>query len=423
MARLRKSISNYFVNLENASPPLPLYLVLLLIIVLIRGFLETILVEGKFLGTETLLLHYPAFFISLILAISAFMSVILKKSLISILKLIISGSIIILLPPILDSIIFGRENFRLMYLYVNSFRELVRAFFTFYFSAPSLSRGVTLSIRIELALAMAGIGWFTYILSKKITKTILAVISFYVITFLFLSIPFYKNLISRLIMTVGFSETASYLGYPDFFFLLLYLEIILLLFANRKSTLNLLPIPRYSYLSGLLGPLMMLGGLLMGIKNNPSYLWQIRFVNIVLCSIMTMGGWLIINLGTGFRKVNFRFQKSSAITTVTCFGTVLLIMNSFLIGEIHLYLYLVYLGCLFFFVYGKNYLPFLKWLAGLPLGLAALASYMIGFSLCGREINEVSTVTIIAMVLFFSVIAGSSELIKTWRYRNYQGKT
>src|SRR3989344_1850642 len=125
------------------------------------------------------LMHYGLFFLCIVLGTACIVGFITKNYKISI-KVILFGLPVIWIAPIIDIILSGGAGYKMAYIF-DSGNKLLFDFLTFF--GPTLTAGATYGIRIEIALILVGVGCYLWLNTKDIPRTILGIISVYILGF------------------------------------------------------------------------------------------------------------------------------------------------------------------------------------------------------------------------------------------------
>lgn len=139
------------------------------------SFLIGSMVHGTFL-----------FFLMAYVAILTFLVIFTKEKISKLASVLLWGQWIIVLPPIIDKIIFGPNSFWSFYIF-DSFSGLIQRFITFFGNNPSF--GITYGTRVEIFLAMLGLGIYVGFKKKSFLKGVGAFLLTYLILFLFAVFP------------------------------------------------------------------------------------------------------------------------------------------------------------------------------------------------------------------------------------------
>lgn len=161
-----------------------------LAVILIRDFLETFSnphYQGNFFPASFVFLHAPLFYISVIFSLVLLIFYFAKLEFKQAFNLGILFSPIMLLPPIIDLLITGGRGAGMAYLFFNSFSEMAQSLLSFF--GKFIEPGITLGIRIEVALILIGLGYLIYLRTKNLKKMILGVVIGYLIFFFYFSFP------------------------------------------------------------------------------------------------------------------------------------------------------------------------------------------------------------------------------------------
>ncbi|MEI8248938.1 MAG: UbiA family prenyltransferase [Candidatus Taylorbacteria bacterium] len=158
-------------------------------ILCVRFFLESFSSpssSGIIASDAPTLLHYYLFF----LVVALIMMFILGWAVPSWKKVIptmtLFALLITIVPPIIDWLTTRGKGVSMAYLF-DIPRDMMHSFFTFF--GPFTAQGITLGIRIELALILIGIGYFVYAVCKQVLPALLTVVIIYIVAFVTVSLP------------------------------------------------------------------------------------------------------------------------------------------------------------------------------------------------------------------------------------------
>jgi len=132
MKPISSKISRIITSLEGNKTSIYYFLLAFVCIAFIRSFIEAILMEGKFLTLTDIIFHYPLFFATLLMGFSIIFAGLISKEITISFKVLIPSFLIILLPPLIDLIVFGVYQYRLTYVYIDHINELFRDFYLFF---------------------------------------------------------------------------------------------------------------------------------------------------------------------------------------------------------------------------------------------------------------------------------------------------
>ncbi|HRY52953.1 MAG TPA: UbiA family prenyltransferase [Candidatus Portnoybacteria bacterium] len=182
-----REIINQAINREISWPK---SLATVFSIIFLRIFLENFSSTGpqsSFTLISGVFLHIPLFYISIIaslfLAILFFAKLEIKQAI----NLGVLFSPIMCLPPIVDLIFTGGAGANTAYLFFNNFREAFFDFLTFF--GKFVDPGITLGMRIEIFLVLAGVAYLIYLKTRNIKRTILGAFFCYIVFFIYLAFP------------------------------------------------------------------------------------------------------------------------------------------------------------------------------------------------------------------------------------------
>ncbi|MEQ1561419.1 MAG: UbiA family prenyltransferase [Nitrospira sp.] len=131
------------------------------------------------------LIHYILFFLSLTIGTSIILGYFTKDYTVSP-KIILFGLPLLWLAPIVDIIFSHGKGYRMMYVF-DTGNRIIFNFFTFF--GTNFTSGATYGMRIGIALSIIGIGFYIWLQSKKIVKSVLGALVIYILVFIVGSLP------------------------------------------------------------------------------------------------------------------------------------------------------------------------------------------------------------------------------------------
>jgi 4-hydroxybenzoate polyprenyltransferase len=158
-------------------------------IILIRTFFEQFssFQAGRFaLIDPQTIIHYSIFYITTVISLSIILYIFAQTDTREVFTLATLGIPIILLPPIIDLAYAGIGGHWMSYLFVPA-SELFTRFLTFW--GGHIDNGITLGIQVETFLGMVFCFTYVYLSRKDVWRAIGAGITFYLVLFLFASVP------------------------------------------------------------------------------------------------------------------------------------------------------------------------------------------------------------------------------------------
>jgi hypothetical protein len=170
---------------EEHPAPLRRFFQLYFAILAVRLCLEFF--SSHRLFTMADVLHISLWFIFIVLAFLLQLHLFSGEGITKVTKLVVVGFTIALTAPIIDLIFSGGVGAKMNYLSVNSWRDVAYAYVTL--GGPSLSRGATLGIRIEIILLV--IASFNYVRTKRgsILWGMASALSIYTVLFVSGTVP------------------------------------------------------------------------------------------------------------------------------------------------------------------------------------------------------------------------------------------
>ncbi len=170
---------------EDHPAPLRRYFQLYFAILAVRLCLEFF--SSHRLFTMADVLHISLWFIFIVLAFLLQLHLFSGERITKVTKLVVVGFTIALTAPIIDLIFSGGVGAKMNYLSVNSWQDVAYAYVTL--GGPSLSRGATLGIRIEIILLV--LASFNYVRTKRgsILWGMASALSIYTVLFVSGTVP------------------------------------------------------------------------------------------------------------------------------------------------------------------------------------------------------------------------------------------
>jgi 4-hydroxybenzoate polyprenyltransferase len=184
-------------SIETLPFSLPLWCVTFLSLILIRLSIESAL--GFFHPQSLTFLFFEFAHTFLFFAVSFFALLPVIRyagapSLESAAHLLLFGFLIILTPPVIDTLIFQDHAFWSFYEF-DGLRGLAIRFFTLFGDTPDV--GITYGVRIEVVLVTLGIGLYAFLKSRRLGHAFLSALLTYSILFLLGTFPSYLTLLTQ----------------------------------------------------------------------------------------------------------------------------------------------------------------------------------------------------------------------------------
>jgi 4-hydroxybenzoate polyprenyltransferase len=305
-----------FASLESTPFSLRLFFTSFLALIILRVTLDLGVTGFQPLSTFQLFIQFVHTFSFFLFSFLLLLFLLLwgtKEPLEKVSRVLLFGFLVILLPPVIDAIVFRGELSWSFYLFA-SLAEMPHRFFTFFGENPHI--GITTGVRVEVALVLLAIFWYTNAKTKLLSRALLVTFLAYVLLFFLGTLPSWLAFIfspapllavdhlkiAELFLSPedvfgrSVTDLRSALGYKVSLFLVPSLPLLGggLLFATHKkqffSLLRNLRLPQIFYHNGLLS----LGLLLAVVYTDghfPFSLFSILAL-IVLFSVIT-SAWLI----------------------------------------------------------------------------------------------------------------------------------
>jgi len=230
---IMKFIRRVINDLENSKTPFIYFILNFIFIVALRNLIEPLSTHSTISPMQVIhfSLAYITYAATFILLLYAFT----KTEVLKIAKVVLSGFIIIILPPLLDLILSRGKGWPMTYLLPGIHGNLGLRFITFNGNFSGI--GITPGLRIEGALTLIGIFIYLYVKNSKIIKSLLGTFSAYVVFFFYTTVPF----IIKYLLFFN-KPTFSYSDYifSNFYLLIITLEGIALVYLAKKEYLKLI---------------------------------------------------------------------------------------------------------------------------------------------------------------------------------------
>lgn len=158
-------------------------------IVMVRFFLEALSSpssSGIIASDAPTLIHYFLFYSFIALASMLVFQYALPTWKKSIPVIALFGLTIMFVPPIIDWLVSGGKGISMAYI-AQSPADMVYSFLTFF--GRFVTRGATIGMRIEIAMALLGVGAFVYYVRKSLWRSLATMLALYAIVFVSGNLP------------------------------------------------------------------------------------------------------------------------------------------------------------------------------------------------------------------------------------------
>jgi hypothetical protein len=166
-------------------------------ILTVRFFLEALsspTLDGLFAADFSTLMHYYLFFLAFTIIFIIFVKEFIPSFANVAEKLVSVAMIAVFIAPIVDWLATAGEGLRMAYLF-DAPNQMLGSLFSFF--GPNVSQGITIGIRVEVALVLLSLFLFIYFAERSLKRSILGVITMYIIAFVMLSLPGIISLLSH----------------------------------------------------------------------------------------------------------------------------------------------------------------------------------------------------------------------------------
>lgn len=361
------------------------------------------------------ILHNNLWYLTFSLAVILFFYLLIREEIEKIAKVVYSGFIIIILPPIIDLIVSGEKIYKITYMLPQYHPDLLRRFFTFFGEFSGV--GVTPGVRTEIFLVL--IGTYLYLRAKKssVIRSLGGTFGLYGLIFCFFSIPFILKFL------LGDFYVCTHLQMVDFHVLLsLILGFILYVLSKEKIKYLIrdIRIWRLAHFESMFGL-----GILLGIKEGFFQLYSHDVLNFILVPIGIASAWIwcvmvnnmsdyeIDQVSNPDRPLVARvFSRGEYKNTSWIFLVVTLIIGS-VVDFKTFFLLLLFMGNYFLYSAPPFRLKRIPVFSKLLVGINSLALIFLGFNLIGGNIRRFPSL-IIALVLVGITLASNFIDIKDY---------
>ncbi|MCD6594943.1 UbiA prenyltransferase family protein [bacterium] len=286
MEFIRKTIS----QLEQKKYSFGLYFGLFISAVFLRTFLEVVLGVGKMTTAIALMLHYPMFYLSLLLMLLLILKLFSAENIEKIFKVLVPAFCIIILPPLVDLLVLGSGGFHPKYLFFPdaNIKNVAKMFLTF-FGQSSLKTGITLGMRIEITLGIIGVGIYTYIKSRNPLRAILSGIITYIVIFVYVSQPVMLKAFEQFPQILGFVRQGN-ISWTQFYMIIITVQFPFVMLAWGKEKFagvigNLRPFRVFHFL------LMLFFGFWLGVSGKMELFGEINFYDSIFAAMAFFFAW------------------------------------------------------------------------------------------------------------------------------------
>ena len=160
-------------------------------VIVLRIVLELLISENDGLSEIVwhMPVHYFLFFLSLLLSIIILLSSLTGLQITKVIRVVTTGFIITTTVPLIDLLLSALIGYRINYAYATpiSTQDLLANFLLFFGN----HQGAPPGIRIEILVAMIAIGYYVFVKTASLLKSVISALLFYMIIFwIYFSLPF-----------------------------------------------------------------------------------------------------------------------------------------------------------------------------------------------------------------------------------------
>lgn len=388
-----KSVIN---SLESSKISMIYFALTFFFAVTVRNLLETFSSNTSILMGE--FLHYYLFYASLALVLVLLMHFATKEKVGKIVKVVLPSFLIVTLPPVLDFIISLGRGFHMAYMTPKVHQDILSRFFTFFGTFEG--SGITLGMRIEIALVVAGSFFYFFIKNRNILKSLFFSFLTYSLIFVYVSAPF----------IFGSIETIK-----NFYLLSIFVFGVYLFYLhNKRHFVEIIKDIRPMRLSHFL--LMFVLGITLG-AIYPLTLFSIICDDIfgfVFLVISIVCAWMFSVITNNIEDYEIdkitnknRLYVSNAITRshykrISWILLALSLLYSSMTGFSGLFLIVSFIGSYFLYSMPPLRLKRITFFSKLPISFGSLVLIMLGFDFIGGGLNTFPIVLIPFFTLFLT---------------------
>ena len=224
-----KGIKEIIEKLENSKAPFLYFILTFFFAVLLRNFLE---ISPNFDALKRIMPHYTLSYIASALILIILFHLATKEKIEKISRVILPCYLILISVPILDFIFSLGKGFTVGYMYPGrgGYDNMLLRFFTFF--GPIETHGITIGMRIEIALALIGCFIYFFIKKRSVIRSLIFSFFTYSLIFLFCSMPY----VMRALLNISGLEY----DYSDplainFYLLLIFIFSVWLFYLYNKT--------------------------------------------------------------------------------------------------------------------------------------------------------------------------------------------
>lgn len=368
---------------------------------LLRNFLESFSQRTNVMldyDTQNLMVnlaHFEASFVTIALILTLVLHFMINVPVVNMLKIVFTSFVLILLAPIIDLIISHGQGMNLGYFSPDQNVNLLAAYFTYCGDFI----GATPGIRIEVAIGLLGIYFYTYSVSRNIFMSLVTVWVAYTATFIWGATPY---IVKPMLEWTGLQYQFSGLTLLRYFLVLdfiLALWIAYLVDKNRFITF----FKEMPLLRGLHYEAIFLVGICLGLSAS-SYTLENQF----LTNPALVGNGILLMIAIFFALLSARnIQQKSGLVFWGC-----ALIYASLVG-VH-GIFLISLVVTNFYLYSEY--PFqlkrIFILSKLVISVNSLVLMLLGFWLVTGNISDFPTLLYPVVLCGFTLAANFLDLDK-----------
>lgn len=442
-------MNKIFAGIENTSITVGLWMATLLGVIVFRTFLENfagLRVDSAITTNSHALIHASIYWVTMTIVLTIVLHFATKKDILTISKVALYGSTLILIAPILGFILSKGQGIQMTYLPVSSVAEALRNFFTVYGVSPA--EGVTYGMRIEIVIISITVFFYARFSKLSKVKSLITALLVYVSIFisgilpsLFSVEPTYGWMVMTTNTLVGanlihpmFGFTSSVYNYETFFDVslshVLYLILIvgLLIMALRWNKKKAIAIIKNSRFERVAHYWLMVGlGIFLSFYNGSNLSLSYHWLNISSTIILFSSFYFAWMYAVGVNDIEdynsdlITNKKRPLVTqtisvseakSVNSLFLSLALVGGYLVGPEVFVLVLTYIAISHIYSCPPLHLKKYAIINPLMISFASLTAVMAGFFTFSKEVaaNSFPSVWIIIIIISYTLLANIKDI-------------
>lgn len=418
--RIRQKLEILINRVELLEISISYFFVTLFFIITLRNFLEFFSDKKEILLEN--LFHYYAFYFSLIFSLIILFRFITKDNIVKVFKIITFGTMAIFIAPIVD--LFLNKDYNYCYLLPGTHDNLLERFLLFFGNTGEC--GITIGLRVEIAIILFGCLIYFYVKTKSKIKTIIAIFLSYCLFFIYFTSPF---IVAWILSIFDLKYTLVDLPMLQYFLFLIFIQIVILAFTyDKKTFFNLVKDLRYIRIFFFL-LLFILGAVIGRLDIEEFSLSQELFFNFILIPISFLYAFIFAIITNNLADYNIDKISNAnrphvnselkitkqAYEKIAWLSLFLSIIYSAAVGEEVFFLMLLFSGNYFIYSFPPLRLKRITLFSKVFISLNSLIMIMMGY------IMLTSSIIIFPFKIAIFIILGFTAAANFIDIKDYEG--